>query len=92
MSDVKLICVYNQFDYNGTLYESNEGTDLKEIAKVTMDDAAAILCKHTNEYSTNDVWVMGDNTEFLRGFCGQVANDYALYFSNQKINLHIIGE
>ena len=34
MSDVKLICVYNQFDYNGTLYESNEGTDLKEIYSV----------------------------------------------------------
>ena len=93
MSDVKLICICNQFDSDGTLCLANFDEDTRRcLCTFKLEEVAHSINEYAKELDVNDVLMLGDNREYLKGIKEQILSEYALNYSNEKININILGE
>lgn len=93
MLDVKLICIYNQFDANGGLYLADFDEDTRRhLCALTLDNISSMVNEYSHEYEINDILMLGDNKEFLTGLKEQILSDYALNYANEQINITILGK
>lgn len=93
MSDVKLICICNQFDSDGTLCLANFDEDTRRcLCAFSLEEVANSINQYAKELNVNDVLMLGDNKEYLKGIREQILYDYALKYSNEEINITILGE
>lgn len=93
MSDVKLICICNQFDNDGTLCLANFDEDTRRcLCTFSLEEVANSINQYAKELNVNDVLMLGDNKEYLKGIREQILYDYALKYSNEEINITILGE
>ena len=93
MSNVKLICICNQFDKEGTLCFANFDEDTRRcLCSFSLNEIAASINQYSKELDVNEIVMLGDNKEYLKGIREQILSDYAINYSNEKINISIIGE
>ena len=93
MSDVKLICICNQFDANGTLLLANFDEDTRRnLCSFNLREVAHSINQYSHEYDVNDIIMLGDNKTYLQGIREQILSDYTLNYANEKINITILGE
>lgn len=93
MPDVRLICICNQFDADALIYRMDFENDISTtICSFEFGLMSEMIHKTTEQFDTNDIWLVGDNLEYLKGVREQVLSDHELNYSSNELNLHIIGE
>lgn len=93
MSDVKIICILNDFSTNIMTYRADFSTDEKSETRISPIDLIAFtLQEEAKKYNVNDILFVGANTEYMRGIRELTLNDLALNYDNTSLNIKIIGE
>lgn len=93
MSNVKIICICNQFDSNVRIYKVNLDTDESgESRYYLLNNLAFGLQEQTKIHNNNEVLFVGDNIEFLKGLRETVLHELTLNYDNTNINIEVIGE
>ena len=91
MSNVKIVCEINVFDAHGRFYTQDEEKMILRSA-FNIDNLAFELNEQLNFHNTNDVILIGDNKEYLKGIREQLLTDCSTEYSNKNLNISILGE
>lgn len=93
MPNVKILCICNQFDAYANIVVADYNDDTQTPATTfALDSIAEGIYVGSKNYKTNDIILLGDNKEYLKGIREIILSDYALNYANENINITILGE